>query len=199
MKESLHTYEWVMPHTRVCRYSKKTCLRLGGGWVMSCRTYACVMSHIWMSHVTHMNESCHTYDRVLSQIWKNHFTRTNELFHTFKCVSIARPRQLIGCLKPQVTFHKRATRYRALLRKRSSKDKASYGSSPVVNVGKCLCWGDGWVMSHIWTSCHTYERHVTHMNEWFCTIERVMSHIWMSHVTYMNESCHTYEWVMSHI
>jgi len=24
-------------------------------------TYECVMSHIWMSHVTHVNESCHTY------------------------------------------------------------------------------------------------------------------------------------------
>jgi len=28
----------------------------------SCHTYGWVMSHIWMSHVTHMNESCHTYE-----------------------------------------------------------------------------------------------------------------------------------------
>ena len=39
-------------------------------------------------------------------------------------------RRLIGCLKLQVIFHKRATTYRALLRKMSSQDKVSYGSSP---------------------------------------------------------------------
>ena len=27
------------------------------------------MSHMWMSHVTHMNESCHTCECVVSQIW----------------------------------------------------------------------------------------------------------------------------------
>ena len=28
-----------------------------------------VMSHIWMSHVSHMNESCLTYEWVMSHIW----------------------------------------------------------------------------------------------------------------------------------
>ena len=36
----------------------------------------------------------------------------------------------IGCLKVQVIFRKRATNYKALLRKMTFKDKASYGSSP---------------------------------------------------------------------
>jgi len=35
-----------------------------------------------------------------------------------------------GCLQFQVFFCKRATNYRALLRKMTYKDKASYGSSP---------------------------------------------------------------------
>ena len=35
----------------------------------------------------------------------------------------------IGCLKLQVIFRKRATNYRALLRKITYKDKAFYGSS----------------------------------------------------------------------
>ena len=30
--------------------------------------YEWVMSHIWMSHVTHMNESCHTCEWVMSHI-----------------------------------------------------------------------------------------------------------------------------------
>jgi len=38
-------------------------------------------------------------------------------------------RRLIGCLKLQV-FRKRATNYRALLRKMTCTDKATYGSSP---------------------------------------------------------------------
>jgi len=37
----------------------------------------------------------------------------------------------IGCLKLQVIFRKRATDFRALLRKMTYKDKASYGSSPL--------------------------------------------------------------------
>ena len=39
-------------------------------------------------------------------------------------------RRLIGCLQLQVIFHKRATKYRVLLRKMTCKDKTSYGSSP---------------------------------------------------------------------
>jgi len=39
-------------------------------------------------------------------------------------------RRRIGCLKLQVIFRKRAANYRILLRKMTSKDKASYGSSP---------------------------------------------------------------------
>ena len=39
-------------------------------------------------------------------------------------------RRLIGSPKLQIIFHKRATKYRALLRKMTYKDKRSYESSP---------------------------------------------------------------------
>ena len=39
-------------------------------------------------------------------------------------------RRCIGCLKLQVSFRKRATKYRSLLRKMTYQDKASCGSSP---------------------------------------------------------------------
>jgi len=39
-------------------------------------------------------------------------------------------RRLRGCLKLQVIFRKRATNYRALLRKMTYEDKASYDSTP---------------------------------------------------------------------
>ena len=39
-------------------------------------------------------------------------------------------RRLIGSPKLQIIFHKRATKYRSLLRKMTYKDKGSYESSP---------------------------------------------------------------------
>ena len=39
----------------------------------------------------------------------------------------------------QIVFHKRATKYRALLLKMTYKDKGSYESSPPCNIGSCFC------------------------------------------------------------
>jgi len=55
--------------------------------------------------------------------------------------------RLIGCLKLQVIFRKRATNYRALLWKTTYEDKASYDSTPPCN-------------SFIW-ACNVYERNDT--------------------------------------
>jgi len=41
--------------------------RMNGSW----HTYECVMAHIWMGHVTRMNES-HTYGWVMSHMNKSH-------------------------------------------------------------------------------------------------------------------------------
>jgi len=46
---------------------------------------------------------------------------------TFLCTGW---RRLIGSPKLQIIFHKRATKYRSLLRKMTYKDKGSYDSSP---------------------------------------------------------------------
>jgi len=43
-------------------------------------------------------------------------------------------RKLIGSPKLQIIFHQRATKYRALLRKMTYKDKGSYKSSPPCTV-----------------------------------------------------------------
>jgi len=48
---------------------------------------------------------------------------------TVLSVSATGWRRPIGCLKLQVIFHKKATNYRALLRKMTYEDKASCGSS----------------------------------------------------------------------
>ena len=47
-------------------------------------------------------------------------------------------RRPIKCLKLHVIFRKRDTNHRALLRKMTNEDKASYGSSPSCSVGAVL-------------------------------------------------------------
>jgi len=47
-------------------------------------------------------------------------------------------RRLIRCLKLQVSFRKRATNYRALLRKMTYEDKAPYASTPPCTVAQSV-------------------------------------------------------------
>jgi len=43
-----------------------------------------VIPHVWMSHVTHSNESRHTYECVMAHTWMSHVTRMNESYHTYE-------------------------------------------------------------------------------------------------------------------
>jgi len=45
-------------------------------------------------------------------------------------------RSLIGCLKLQVIFRKRATNFRALLQKMTYEDKASYAVAHILRLSK---------------------------------------------------------------
>ena len=60
----IHTPQDSEPRL-ITRLGLVKCLHTSGEWVMS---------HIWMSHVTHMNESCHTHERVMPHIWMSHPT-----------------------------------------------------------------------------------------------------------------------------
>jgi len=44
---------------------------------VSCRTYECVMSHAWMSHVIYMNKLCLTCESFMSHIWMCHVAHEN--------------------------------------------------------------------------------------------------------------------------
>ena len=75
--------EWVLyTHTQIIH---ATC-----AWVMShmwishvthvhesSRTCKWVMSHMWMSHVTHVNESSRTCEWVMSHVWMSHVAHIN--------------------------------------------------------------------------------------------------------------------------
>ena len=150
-----------------------------------------VMSHIWRSHVTHMNESCHTYEWVKPHIWMSHVM--DESYHTYEWVTSHIWMIWMSHVALQwAHWYCHCARWTAV--------------SPEL------------VMSHTWMnnvtymidSCHctrltdislysvvSLMSHVTRMDESWRG--RVMSHIWMKHVTHMDEmnmSCHTYEWVI---
>jgi len=65
------------------------------------------------------------------------------------------------CLELQVIFCKRATNYRALLRKMTYKDKASYASSPPFNKKIELL---STKLQHTATHCRTLQHNTTHCN-----------------------------------
>ena len=43
--------------------------------------HECVISHAWISCVTHMNQPCHTYGWVMSRTWVRHNTHIHETGH----------------------------------------------------------------------------------------------------------------------
>ena len=113
----------------------------------SCHTCEWVMSHIWMSRVTHMNESCHTYEWLMSHMWMSHGSTVYEK-KWLVC------RDSFTCYMQEMTH--------TLL------------SHVIFSLS---------LLSHDSFTCVTW---VTHM--W-------MSHgIRMGHATRLNESCDTHEW-----
>jgi len=123
MNDSRHTrpvtYEWLTSHTTHSRVT----------WVI----------HMWHERImSHVSPSHATYEWITSHM--------NESFHTFVCdvnhsyvTWYTGWRRLIGSPKLQIIFHKRATKYRSLLRKITYKDRGSYESSP-----PCM-----WLMTHL--------------------------------------------------
>jgi len=105
------------------------------------------MSHIWMSHLAHMNESCRTYEWVMSYV-----TRTNESRLTHVNASWMSEEGL----KPKGNAH-------------ASYEWVMSHMCACVMYGSCLTYQ--WVMSHIWMS------HVTHINGSCHTYEWIMSHM----------------------
>jgi len=101
----------------------------------------------------------------------------------------------LRCLKLQVSFRKRATYYRALLRGKTCKDKASYVFSPPCTHVTCVMMY--YIYIHIYI--HIFVCAQWHISDILCVLwDTFAPHIWMScahkrinHITHVNESCHT--------
>ena len=83
----------------------------------------------------HTNTPCHTCKCVKSHTWSSHVPHWVNVQSSHLLMASTERRRPIGFLKLQVIFRKRAMNYRALLRKITYRDKASYGSSP-----PCSTW-----------------------------------------------------------
>jgi len=92
MNESRCTPSWMSHVTYECGMSRinESC----NIWISVhvnylCHPYEYVMSHTWISHVTHANESWHTYEWVMAHIWVSHVswvTSHSESWHTCEWV-----------------------------------------------------------------------------------------------------------------
>jgi len=218
-KQMLHT--WMQSTFRTLQSRVSQVNEASHEWVMSqfegvVSQFEWVVSHMWNSHVTHVNESCHRWETVMSRmrltsqwgkswmsrvtIWMSHVTHVEQSCHACEWV-------MSHIWISHVTFVN------------ESCHTCKWGSGKQSMCAKCHT--RGWavschtykrVMPHIWTSHVTQKNsHVTRMNESRPTSERGTWHVCMSHVSYewvmshMNESCllwmsHvSYEWVMSHM
>ena len=116
--------------------------------------YEWVMSHIWMSHVTHMNESCHTYEWVMSHIWMSHVTHRNESSHTYEWVMSH------ICISHVTHMNESCHTYECV--------KSHVWMSQVTHMNES-CHTYEWVMLHIWMSHVTHTNKSCHKHEWAMT------------------------------
>jgi hypothetical protein len=104
-----------------------------------CHTCEWVVSHVWMSHVSRVNESCHTYEWVMSHVWMSQVTHMNEWFHAYEWV----------------VPHLRMSR------KRQERDPNKMSKETQICTKRY-----GWVMSRIWISRATSTNESRHAYEW---------------------------------
>jgi len=126
---------------------------------------------------THVHESCHTYEWVVSKfLWMSCATHLNQTFRNARvfldvwfadwdilvCDDTTGWRRFIGCFNLQVSFRKRATNHRALLRKMTYEDKASYDSTPSVCQICDMTHSYVWHVPRLIHTCDTTHSYVWH-------------------------------------
>jgi len=191
----------------------------------SCHTYAWVMSHICMSHVTHMNESCHTYAWVMSHICMSHIALMNESRHTYKPVMLHYSWVMVYTLHFSYTVgtHRGWLRWVASLKSQVSFAKEPYKRDDILQKRPIL-WSSLLIVATPWDIIThkfsrmnvqmSHTRQISHMgwlrlvgsfiiriHAWELRYDAyawVMSHVCVSHTALIDTSRSQYTWVMSH-
>ena len=136
-----------------------------------------VMSHVWRSHVTHMNESCRTYEWVVSHILMSHVAQMNSLQQSAQVWSYI--------------THMGGSRhtYEWIM--------SHIWMSHVTHINDLEQSPQEWsYITHMKGSRHTYEWVVSHI---FTSHESCRTNEWPRAVLTGIKLCHTYEGVTSHI
>jgi len=151
----------------------------------------CDMSHVRMSHVTHINESCHTYEWVMSHIWRIRDTHMKESCYMYEGVTTYHNMYEGVTNSCHVTCMKE-TRTHVMLHVWRSHDMSQHVVTPR-SVLQCVVVSCRWVrdisMWAIRLRSHDMSQHVTPINPscHMCDM--------LTCVTHMNELCRTYGWV----
>jgi len=154
----------------------------------------CVMSHTWISHVTHVNEAYHTYEWVMLHIyiWMSHVTYEWVMSHIWMShvphMNELSPKHESNSTKGRV---ERRFKYKYLKRRHKY---AALRERVILHMSDAYQW----VMPHVWMS------HVIHMNE---SLHMYQSNKGNGRIystascmpRCANESCHTCKWVMSNM
>ena len=158
-----------------------------------------VMSHVWLSHVTSMNQSCHMYEKVMSHVWMSHVTRTDESRHTDSRAGNQNPTtSVIRAHRSHVPHRNNSCHtYRWVTHMNESRQRDSHCGNQNTTTSVIRAHRSHFL---IWMS------HVTRMNESRHTDSRTgnqtatksVLRAYKSHVPHVNESCHTYKSVTSH-
>ena len=178
MNGSYHIYEWVMSHI----------------WT--------TISHIWMSHVTHMNRSYHIYECVISHMWTGHITYMNESPHTEEWIMstcqwvtshIAKIQNAACHIRMSHFAHTNAScRTEEWVASYIHRKSSIYLPLSSVNlVLKLMGTPDGISTRSGWNR----------VSQWWCRVSPA-SYTEMVHVTHraiQNVTHHAYKWVVSHL
>jgi len=194
MNEPCHTYKWIISHT-----------------------------HIWVNHVTRMNESCHTHmNKVMSQVqnfaighhyWSSHWFLSNTQHSLSLSLSLSLSHSLMpkschrydtlhwNCYIPEIH---QIMKLRFLgISWYKFKLKFLFNMNLYQGIGAPRF--DGFLGCSVFRRiCHVagaarsciHVREYTHLNESRHACDWDTSHIWMCHV-YMDASYHTCDCVMS--
>ena len=116
-----HGYEWVISH------------------------YEWARPHVWLSHVTCMNESCHTHEWVMSHVWISHATHVSESCPIYRWVMWDINQWVMSNMDEWVMSHA--------------------WMSHVTHMNESYhTWMSHFI--HIHESCHTYEWVMSHTWNW---------------------------------
>jgi len=183
INESCPTYEWVLSHIWMSHvmHTSKSCHTHGMSHVThingSCHTHddwAHIRDHGERT-ATYMKESCRTYEWDMSHVWMGHVTRMNESVTHMKTYSLWTA-TLTTHSNDACHMCLRVMSHICTHIHEGSRKKVS-NMWLIHMCDSFICVTHAWVMSHIGMS------HVTHVNESCHTYEWVMSHILMIHVT----------------